>query len=327
MNRIYNEEIKEKFLSQYDNEQTQKTIRNLFFNTFLIENTLGKDLFEQNLTELGKSIENSNPATKNVARSNGRFISNYLSWAAENGYKSSNINVLKSVLPEWYDQFVDKTRKIHFSYDEFIDLIGKLENSQDISMLCLFWHGIIGEKFSQLQQLEYKDIDFKNKTIYVKERDYHVPVTDECLKYLEKAYNEKTYYQYNKDSKEYSEKVLLDSNFLLKNLKSPRAQQENQPVSMSVLYNRIHNVKDMLQLEALTPNSLKQSGMIKMAVDLYNQEGSLGYDQFAKIGEKYDFSMIENNGYKYYNTYLMREFISEENISDLYGIEVEITKK
>jgi hypothetical protein len=71
--------------------------------------------------------------------------------------------------------------------------------------------------------------------------------------------------------------------------------------------------------------------MIKMAVDIFKEEGVLGYDQFAKVGEKYNFSKINsnNNGveYEYYNTYLMKEFINEENIKELYGIDVIIQKR
>jgi hypothetical protein len=36
---------------------------------------------------------------------------------------------------------------------------------------------------------------------------------------------------------------------------------------------------------------------------------------------------LENNGYSYFNTYLMREFISSENLKDLYDVEVEISKR
>jgi hypothetical protein len=83
MSKLYNEEIKEQYLLQYDNEQTQKTIRNVFQNTALIEEILDKDLYEFSLEELGKAISNTNPASKNVARSNGRFISSYISWSIE----------------------------------------------------------------------------------------------------------------------------------------------------------------------------------------------------------------------------------------------------
>jgi integrase len=326
MSNLYNEETKERFLSQYDNEATQKTIRNVFQNTFIIENTLEKDLFEQNLTELGKSIGNVNPHTNNVARSTGRFISNYISWAIENGYRESNLNPLKGVDQEWYDKFVDRTRKIHYSFEEFLLLLEDVQNYQDKALLFLLWEGISGERFSQIQELQRNDINFDNNTVYVKERDYHVPVSKECIEILEKAINERTYYSYVSKSQEFKEKELLDSEFLIKNVKSPRTMTGSQ-ISMAVVYNRFAAIKDYLNLEYLTPKALEQSGMIKMSIDVYEEEGILGYDQLAKVGEKYNYSKLNNNGYEYYNTYLMREFINEQNIKDLYDLDVEITKR
>jgi hypothetical protein len=114
---------------------------------------------------------------------------------------------------------------------------------------------------------------------------------------------------------------------VFKSVKSPRSQEENQPVSISAIYNRIHNIKDMSGIDHLTPNSLKQSGIIYYCKEIYLKEGVLGYDQFAKVCEKYDWSVIENNGYRYFNTFLLKEFVNTENIKELYNIDVEITKK
>jgi integrase len=328
MSKLYNGEIKERFLSNYDNEQTQATIRNVFAKTELVESVLEKDLYEMNLTELGKCIENTNPYNKNVAKSTGRFISQYLTFCTENGYRNSNINPLKGVDDEFYDKYVDKSKKIHFSFNEFLELLEDpiLHNAQDKSFLFLIFEGLLGEQFSELRELKISDIDFENKTVYIKERGQKVEISDECIKYLEKTINEKTYYNYNPKTKDFNERELLQSVYVFKTTKSPRAT-EGQMVGMSMLYTRIHALKEILDLEYFTPNAIKQSGMIKMAVDIFKEEGVLGYDQLAKIGEKYNFSKLDNNGYSYYNTYLMKEFINEENIKELYGIDVVIQKR
>jgi integrase len=328
MNQLYNEEIKEKFLSQYDNEATKTTIRYMFYKTFIVENTLDKDLFEQNLTEIGKSIENTNPQSKNVASANGRFISSYISWAIENGYRESNLNPLKGIDTDWYNNFIDQTKKIHDSYEEFLELLEdeSIMNNQDKAFLFCVFEGIIGEQFSQLKELKYSDINFKDNTIYIKERDYYVTVDVKCIEYLEKTRSEKTYYQYNSNTKEFSEKELLPSQYVFKNIKSPRGQ-ENEPVKTNVIYKRIQTIKELLDRDFLTPNAVKQSGMIWEAVKIFNDEGILGYDQLAKVGAKYDYSTITNNGFTYFNTYLMKEFINEDNIKLLYDIDVEIKNR
>lgn len=325
VNKLYNEEVKERFLSQYDNEQTQITMRNVFYKTELVESVLGKDLYEFSLDELGKAIENTNPHTRNVAMSTGRFISQYITWAIEppERIRKNALNPLKGVTSEFYDKLIDKTRKIHHSYEEFLELLSQLDNSQDAALLFLFWEGIIGERFSQIQALKLSDVNFDNSTIYVKERDEDVSVDPECLKYIEKANDEKTYYYYNMKTKEITEKELLPSEYIFKNVKSPRAS-ENQMIGMSVIYNRIHTMKELLETEYLSPQSLRQSGMIWESVKQYQKDKVLAYDQLAEVGKKYDFSQITNNNYTYYNTFLMKEFVNESNISDLYNINLEI---
>ncbi|MBL4951040.1 site-specific integrase [Neobacillus sp. YIM B02564] len=327
MKELYNEELKEKFLSTYNNEPTQETIRNVFRKTYLIENTLEKDMFDMNLTQLGKCIENTNPSTSNAARANMRFISNYLTWCTENGYRKSNINPLKTIDVDWADQFIDKTKKIHFSYNEFINLLEDkiIMNYQDKALMMLMWNGIIGEEFSQLRDLKYTDINFDNHTIYVKERDYHVPVDKKTLYYLEKTNNEKTYYNYNQVTKEFNEKELLESPYVFKIVKSPRGEP-NKPVGHNLIYRRIHILKELLELHYLTPQSIKQSGMIYESVQQYIMNGELGYKQFEVVGNKYDYSKITtiDGKYEYYNTFLMKEFINPENIKELYNINLEI---
>jgi integrase len=321
MEKLYNQEIKEKFLSTYENEQTQNTIRRVFYKSELIESVLEKDLYAFNLTEIGKVISNANPYSASVARSLGRFISQYISWAVS--YRNSNLNPLQGVTQEWFDQFVDKTKKIHYSYEEFTELIEDpaLINAQDQALLFLLFEGVKGESFIELRSLEYENINFVENEIYIANRDDYVEVSDECLKYLQKAYEQKTYYTYNNG--DYKEKELLDSPYLFKNVKSGRTESGNM-VSMAVIYNRLNSIKtDLLELEYLTPNAVSQSGQIFHSVLLYKEYGKLEYEQFEIIGRKYNLSMITNNGYTYYNSFLMREYINPENIKNLYGINIE----
>jgi hypothetical protein len=66
--------------------------------------------------------------------------------------------------------------------------------------------------------------------------------------------------------------------------------------------------------------------MLYQAFLIHSRDNVLGYEQFAEIGEKYDYSTITNpsSGKPYFNTFLMREFINVENLKDLYNIDAEI---
>ncbi|PLR99549.1 phage lytic cycle repressor MrpR family protein [Bacillus sp. T33-2] len=329
MSRLYNEEIKEKFLSEnYENEQTRKTIRNVFYKSEPIENVLDKDLYNFNLDEIGNVIKNSNPLSASVARSTGRFLTQYITWAAP--YRKSNLNPVKGVTNEWYDQFSDKTKKIHFSEDElFNGVIEQLENAQDQALIALIFEGIIGKGFSELKPLHYNHINWNTNEITVPERDGEkVQVSDRVMRYVEQAYKQRTYSTFNEETQNYNERELLQSDYIFKNIKSPRAK--NGEVNGSVFYTRMNNIREAFDLEYLTPNSIRQSGMIKMSADLLKEkieegkEPKLEYEDFEKIGDKYKFSKVYNKGYSYYNTTLLREFVNPSTLKELYNIDAEV---
>lgn len=326
MTNLYNEEIKEKFLNTYDNEQTQKTIRNVFAKTYLIENTLDKDMYEMNIEDLGRCIANTEPHNVGVARSNGRFISQYISHCTEIGLRKSNLNPLKTIDLTWYNNFVDRNKKIYYSKSEFLELLGSMLNAQDQSFLILCWNGISGKSFSQLKDLKYSDINFETNEVYVKERNVNIKIDQDFMPYLQKANDQDTYYTYNPETNEHNESLLLPSPYLFKNLKSPRSR-ENVPVAASVFYTRLTNIRNEFDLEYLTPNSLKMSGMVALSVELFKEHGVLRYEQFAEIGEKYDYNKLKSGDFEYYNTNLMKQFINNEVIEDLYGIQVIIEKR
>lgn len=321
MNKLYREDIKEKFLNTYDNEQTQKTLRHVFYKSELIEDTLDKDLYNFNMHEIAKVIKNANPHNEQTARSIGRFISNYISWAIGEGLRENNINPIKGIDNSFYEPLVDKTKKIHYSYDEFLLLLEDMQNGQDQAFLSLIFEGVMGKSFSQLRELTVSDVKFNTNEIYIKERDKTINVSTDTMKYLEKAINQPTFYTFNKETKEHNEKPLVESEYVFRNVMSPRTQAGM--VNPSVFYTRNNNLKEEFELEYLTPNAIKQSGMIKMAADLFEEYGKLDYEQFAVIGEKYDFSKVKTVSAEYYNTTLMREFISEKNLKELYNIDIE----
>jgi integrase len=326
MNKLYNEEIKEQFLNQqYENEATQKTIRHVFYNSYPEEYRLNKDLYNFDQHDIAEIIKNANPHAKSVAKTIGRFIRQYIEWAIDKGLRTSNLNPIDVIPDEQYSNFVDQTRKIHYSLEEFLELVNELENAHDRVLLSLFWNGVIGEQFSEIKNLKFEHIDFNNNRIYIIGREKSIEVDEHLIKFLEKARNENTYYQYNSNTKEFNEKEFLPSEYIFKNIKSPRGVP-NETIKTNVIYKRIHTFKELFSRDHLTPNALRQSGMLYEAFLLHNKYGVLGYDQLAEIGEKYDYSTIMNpsSGKPYFNTFLMREFINVENLKDLYNIDAEI---
>lgn len=321
MDKLYNAEIKERYLNeQYgENEGSQTTVRYLFYKTELIEDILKKDLYNFNLEEIGKAISNTNPYSANVAKSHSRFISKYISWSISAGLRDNNIHPMKGTSADWAVEFVDKTKKIHFSFTEMNDMVEGLQNAQDQALIWLLFEGVQGERFSEIRHLNYYTVNWETNELYLQDDNgakRTVTVTDQCMRYIKNAYEQEVY-----RSEKEKERPLMRSDFILRNAYAPRSKSED--ISLSGIYGRIHMLKDKLDLLYLTPNALKQSGMIWEAVKAYNEEQEVGYEQLAKIGEKYNFSKITSStGYEYFNTHLMREFLNTESIKKLYNIEI-----
>lgn len=334
MDKLYNKDIKERYLNeQYsDNQDSQTTVRYLFQKAELIEDVLQKDLYNFNMLEIGKIIQNANPHSSYVAKSYTRFLSKYISWAIKTGLRDNNIHPLRGTDTSWSTQFVNKSKKIHYSEEEFYeDIVEKLPNAQDQAYISLIFDGILGKESSEIRFLECENVKSISNEITVMEifdgefSTRTLKVSDKTMKYLIAAQEQEIYYNYQIETGEFIEKELLPSKYVFKNVKSPRATVE-LPVSQHVLYSRMSNIKTYLDLEYLTPHSIRQSGMLFMSVEMYIRDKKLGYDQLAEVGERYKFSKLYNNGFSYINTSLMKEFVNSDNIKELYGIDLDITK-
>lgn len=326
MNNLYNEQLKEAFLKTYDNEQSRNTIKYLFFKAYPMELILEKDLYNFSKDEIGKVIQNADPMSQSVAYSYGRFIVAYLNWAIENGYRMNNINPLQGVTNEWYEQFIDKSKKVHFTDKEIQEIIDQLVNAQDAVILALLFEGVNGYGASEISNLKYKDVDFENGILKLyddKKGERKIQVSNNTLKLIEKAYHETEYYSRNGEieNAKYAKTPVLKSEYVVKNIKRGRAI-EGRRVEKHGIYRRIEMISELFNLPYLTPKGIQRSGMIYMAKELYLKNGKLGKEELSQIGEKFDFIKIHSQGYEYYNTTLMKEFINRDNILELYNIDI-----
>jgi hypothetical protein len=321
---FYNEAIKNSYLDSLDNEGTRHVISYVFEASMSTEKLLEKDLYNFDDQEIGLVLQNMSPATINTAKSNMFHIKSYIDWSIKMGYRDNNINPLLGKSGKWAAQFVDKTKKIHWSKEEFYrELIDNLDNDQDKAILVLLFNGIKGEKFIELRELSYNDINWDTGEVFIKSRNESIVLFDEKdLNVLEKAYTQKTYYSIS-DEDLYSEHELIDSEYILKNIVSKRISEPRQ-VSMAVLYSRLGTIKEYFELGYLTPNALVQSGQIYMAYKLWKERGKLGKEEFNLIGARFNLNKMKSDGYEYYNRSAMKIYINENNIKKLYDTIVEI---
>jgi hypothetical protein len=324
--QLYNEEIKEKFLSEYE-EDTRVAYRYVFVKSADIENILQKDLYNFNEAEIKELLCHANRSTVESVQSFASMINKYIQWAIENGYKYSNINPMSTFTREDYEECVDHNKKMYISEQELIEIEEMLDNYQDKVIVRLAFEGIYGEEASEMLNLKAYDVDFENKQIKVKNKDgqeriLNLQGRDRLFRILERAINEKVYYAkagYKEDGRGVNEYSLVDTEYVIKNTVAPRTQQPN---SVLTIRKRLGLIKDITGMHYLTLTNIYRSGMIRMGYELYKRDGELTNKQLAEIAEHFGVRKYINNGYETYNYHALRKFINKDTIYELYGEEI-----
>lgn len=323
MNKMYNEDIKWRFLNEkYDSKETREVIKYIFFYAYLNELPLGKDLYDFSLDQIGSVIANSNPKSLNVAKTRGSFISQYISWAIspDVNLRRDNLNPLQNIDESWYAQFVDTSLKQFISKTELDEMVSQLVNYQDKIIPVLLFNGVYGTESSEIRNLKLTDIQEDGTTrLYddVKGERY-IKLDANVIELLHKANFEKEYMNKNGMAEGRSPNShLVNSEFIVKSLKRGAAK-EGHRIGQSSIISRINIIKEYIGWLDLTPKSIWRSGMLYMASQLMQGRNELIKEDFDKIGEHFNLSKINNNGYESYNRAYMSGFINEENINKLY---------
>ncbi|KQL19256.1 hypothetical protein ACFFHH_12685 [Cytobacillus solani] len=323
MNKMYNEDIKWRFLKEkYDSKETRKVIKYIFFYAYLNELPLGKDLYDFSLDQIGSVIANSNPKSLNVAKTRGSFISQYISWAIspDVNLRRDNLNPLQNIDESWYAQFVDTSLKQFISKTELDEMVSQLVNYQDKIIPVLLFNGVYGTESSEIRNLKLTDIQEDGTTrLYddVKGERY-IKLDENVIELLHKANFEEEYMNKNGMAEGRSPNShLVNSEFIVKSLKRGAAK-EGHRIGQSSIISRINIIKEYIGWLDLTPKSIWRSGMLYMASQLMQGRNELIKEDFDKIGEHFNLSKINNNGYESYNRAYMSGFINEENINKLY---------
>lgn len=319
MNQLYNEDIKKEFLRNYENQQTQNTIKYILYKSYSIEKILNKDLGNFNVNEIGQVVSSTNPLNASVGKTNLRFIQQYLKWYSSKGLRISNLLPLDGLdVSVWIEQFIPK-RKIYFSETEINNLISELVNYQDKAIICLLFEGINGHGVSEV--LNLKESDINGRILKLNDSKFEsreVEVSGFCHDLIIGALAEREYALQNgtltKGNKELN---LVENDYVIRPV-DRKTKNPDAPSDKHTIYRRISVIGELFDLPYLTVKNIERSGMIKYAKDLIEKHGELGYDQLSEVAERFGVRKVSVNGYEMFNSTILREYINEQNIKDLY---------
>ncbi|MGG1659457.1 hypothetical protein [Brevibacillus sp. NRS-1366] len=319
---IYNEKLKEEFISKYP-DQTHSIYRRVFYYSAAVEEMHGADLYEFNLKQIGEVLKSMNPSSLASVKSGVSIIKAYIDWAIHR--RSNNLNPLDVVDVEWERQFVDTTKKLFFSKDEIDDIISNCKNAQDSVIISLLFYGVGGKEVSELRNLRYKDVNFEDKLVTLTNENgeqRQVKVPDQTLQLLQEAAKQLEYYKRNghiapnsRNTKGTSK--LIETGYLIKpaNTKNVHLSQ----VNTHVVYGRLSTISELFEIENFTVKNIQRSGMIYMAKQILDRDGKFeDKEQYFEICEQFGVNKTVNNGYEVYSWFAMKEYINLDMIKQLY---------
>lgn len=311
--KFYNEELKLKFLDNYDDE-SQLTYAYILSKATRTEEYFKKDLCTFNDEEISYVLHEISPLNIISSVRYGGVIRQYIDFGISNGYRTGNINPLTGLTREWYKQFIGK-KKIHITEDELNDIAKELINAQDILPLYLAFEGIVGENMEEQTTLTLDSIVGDN-ILSVHEIDKEprlVVVSDKCMQLVKDAAKEKSYRLKNGiSSARKTQDDLPNNGYVLRVGVRNNVSDEKAPISKFVLFRRLRMIKKLFNLPNTTFNNIKQSGMIKMAVDIYLQKGKIERSDLDKIQHKFNASYFQ----------AVTNVVNRDVILNLYGIDI-----
>lgn len=314
---MYNPEIKKRFLEKYPYDAYER----IFLRSYVFEEALGKDLYDFNIDDIKRVLYELDPITLGSSRTNGRIITSYIDWAIKEGYRKNNINPLKTVQSEWFNQFVNKKRKLFITDQELEEIEVHCINAQDAVIVRALFEGLTT---SELLNLKKTDVDYENGILKLKDDkkgERTLKVSEQCLKLIRQASEEIQYYKNNGQISEGTRREwteLVDNEYVLR--PSITRTKKMGRADEFLIYRRLDTIKKTLGFPYLTSKNISNSGKLKMARDLYLKEGALGREQLIKIAERFNVSKVIINGYESYNLTILKDFITLENLKMYYDV-------
>lgn len=313
--KLYNPIVKEEFLSQdHFSIETRDIYRRIFVNSKDSETMLGKDLYDFTREEIEEVLHSLNPLTPAISASNGRIVSSYINWWITSN-NLNKINPLNSVGASWFNKFVDKTKKIYFSYKEIKEIMDLSENAQDAVLVGMYFENISGKDGSEIRNLQIGDID-QEKNLVILREDGSSPrvqqISESLKKLMISAYKQNTYIKKNGEMIEvdnirnYTD--LVRNQYIIRN-SITRTDSDNSAVHSSLIYRRLKILSESFGYPYLTGKNITRSAMIYYAYQLLQTDHVLGKEQYEKIANKF--------GLK--NWYTLKDFCNLETINKLYN--------
>ncbi|NEW04682.1 integrase [Paenibacillus sp. SYP-B3998] len=316
--RMFNEEIKRKFMIQY-NEGSQKVIHRLFKIAASIEYKLNQDLYSFNEKQLIHYFSLLMPSTEHSSKNNVRWIDLYIRWSIAMGYWKES-NPLDEVSTEWKEQFTHRRNKTLWTEDEMVSIISRCVNAQDAVIVSLIFNGIYGKQYSEILNLTKSDIDAENSQLHVVDdagnESRIVTVSESCILLCGKALHETCYEK--KNGKAVNSKAptaqLTESDYVVRPAITQTKNMDR--ADKHTVHRRIAMLGEDIGEMDFIPRNIAYSGMLAMLHKFYLQEGEITKKAYLSILKQFGISGKAGENQTLFR--LRHGFLNEEKMKEMY---------
>ncbi|MFS0905704.1 hypothetical protein AB3N02_21910 [Priestia aryabhattai] len=333
-NSLFDEDVKREYLEEMVrngaiSEATAHSYERIFHVTFQQEDALGKDLNQFTLEEMETILHSFEANNRNTVESYARIISSYLNWSVNNDFTA--VNVLAGLKPSDFEKYLVHKEE-YFTEKQLTRWESRCANYQDIVINRLLYIGVGGKQMSEIRNLTIDDVDFKNRTLTLKntlkedketklptkysERLFRIDKDDNItLEIIRKAFEQKKYIKKNGEMetnphmRDYTE--LVKNNYIVR-ASITRTSNWNIPVDKYVIYRRIDLISESLGIKDFTAKFIQRSGMLHLASKLIG-DGEISLDDLKIVAERYGIKSYHN----------LKGFLTTENIRKVYPLQEE----
>jgi integrase len=322
---FYNEYQKQRYLKSVTENEFPFHER-LLRRASISENVYNKDLYDFNLPEIERFLKYLKPTKLSTSRNNAYIVNNYITWANAQKLRQTNINPLSGIMDdEFFNKFVDEAKKTLFTEDEIDYIISKTVNFQDKVILRLIFEGVTGDGVEELLNLREKNIDYENNRLLLTDKDKStriITVSDKCMALIRGALNETEYLSKNGDTNDSKAKSvkLVKSDYVLKTGMVGKNRDGEVKADRYLVFRRLTTLREFFDEPYLNVTNIRDSGMLKMAADLYYERGKLDKEEYEVIWKQFNLGKIVLNGEQTINYFpYKKQFLNVETIEKLYG--------
>lgn len=309
---MYNAQRKKEYLETIkDSKQKCKWLTSIFIKVEGKEIELEKDISEWSSSEIISYYKSLATASFNSLAMRHSRLRSYAEWCGDhlmiadnqNHYNEIDQRALQNCVNIGMRDFGLITRK------EMERLNAKLLNPRDKCLVYALFEGIEGQMFSELVNLNVKQIRDGN---YLELETRTVPVNRKLIDLMYESTDEYRYCCYS-DSLDYEQELYFpayDNNVFKM---TPNSRETSLLRSRQRLYSNLQRIKDYVNNPAINATSLIESGRIDMIKGIMKKEPGKKLEEILKEHEK----EITNKYGKIFNItkYILNygNFFSEKN--------------